>query len=214
MPEHYASMRNLALARLKSPWLRPWRTAGEAVLLRRIVWQWEHHARTRGRMRFVGRPRLGAGKAEYPYCSGNGLARLLGVSHTTIQRLARSFNHAALQAEVQRCGTATLGQLFEAQAETRRQRAAGLLRQRLYFCKRTIDWRKSSKRERFGNEDYARYLQRIEAMRERCKAAAGPAAQDAPTAQPARHWDAQARSWRTIYPAGSPFMDRLTGAVR
>ncbi len=111
MPSPEASRRNLEKA--KAHWRRPapWRSERETRLIRRLAWQWRCN--------------------EGPRCSGRALARLLGVSHTYIQKLMREFARG-ISRRNRGDGLATFEQLRlelrYAQEETGKMRERGWLR--------------------------------------------------------------------------------------
>jgi hypothetical protein len=110
-----AATKNLALARQKSPCLRPWHGRRHSEIIRRLIWQWEWSA-------------LKTGLRE---CSGRALARRLGVSRQTVSRIRRTLDPAELQMIVFKQGMATMTQLRQAEAETQRLRQADVLRRRV-----------------------------------------------------------------------------------
>jgi hypothetical protein len=71
MPSYESSMRNLAKARAKMRAPRPWRSSDESRIIRRFVFQWL------------------TASGQKP--SGRSWARKLGISHTWLQKLVRSF---------------------------------------------------------------------------------------------------------------------------
>lgn len=108
MPSLEASLRNLEKAR--AAWShppRPWRSAHDSCVIRRLVWQWLN-CREPGKW------------------SGRAVARWLGVSHTWIQKLVRQF--ATDPSEMLREIPATFEQLRRAQEETRKEKERGELR--------------------------------------------------------------------------------------
>ncbi len=111
MPSREASLRNLAKARAKWRPPRPWRSAQETRVIKRLVWQW-----------FTYR---GPGK-----WSGRAVAQRLGVTHTYIQKLVREFvrDPNEMQREVRLHGPATFGHLDRAREETRLEKERGWLR--------------------------------------------------------------------------------------
>jgi hypothetical protein len=110
MPSREASLRNLAKARLRWRPPRPWRSRSESRLIRDFAWHWH----------------LGRG----PWCSGRALARWLGVSHTYVQKLARTLsrNEDDFLREVARHGVPTKDALRDAREQSRQQRERGRLR--------------------------------------------------------------------------------------
>ena len=130
-----AAMENLSLARLKSPWLRPWRCPSETDLIRRLAWQWEHK-----------RQKYGFGE-----CSKRGLARRLGVSQTWVQKLCREYRRdpQRLQTIAARQGVACIEQLAQAQEQTRQLRGRGQLRRRIRW-----PWAKRIRAERKAYQDW------------------------------------------------------------
>src|SRR5271165_4996301 len=132
MPSPETSRHNLekAWANWRRP--RPWRSESESQVVRRLTWQW-----------LIGRE---------PRCSGRGLARRLGVSHTYVQKLVREFSAdpskilrqtsravrgygptsisaiGQLQSPHLRGYSATFEQLKQEQERSRRMRERGWLR--------------------------------------------------------------------------------------
>lgn len=112
MPSREASLRNLEKAR--AAWShppRPWRSFKESCVIEQLAWQW-----------------FNAG--EMRKWSGRAVARLLGVSHTYVQKLVRKF-----QADPDRMrriqtgfGPATFEQLNSAREFTRQDKERGYLR--------------------------------------------------------------------------------------
>src|SRR5262249_28063839 len=111
MPSLEASLRNLAKARAKWRPPRPWRSAQESRVIKRLVWQW---------FRYSGPGRW----------SVRALGRRLGVSHTYIQKLVREFagDPGKIDRLVRSSHSASFEQLSQAQEETRKQRERGWLR--------------------------------------------------------------------------------------
>lgn len=112
MPSVEASLWNLAKAR--AAWShppRPWRSAHESRLIKRLVWQWLH-------------------SKEPGKWSGRAVARWLGLSHTWIQKLVRQFatDPSEMLREIRRHVPATFEQLRHAQEETGKERESGWLR--------------------------------------------------------------------------------------
>ena len=110
MPSPEASRMNLAKARENWRPPRPWRSQAESRLIRMLTWQWL----------------LGHG----PWCSGRALAKWLVVSHTYVQKLARtlSINEVDFLNEVRYSDPPTIEALKRARDESRKQRDCGLLR--------------------------------------------------------------------------------------
>ena len=110
MPSHESSMRNLAKARAKMRQPRPWRCSDESRMIRRYVFQWLTCRGTRP--------------------SGRAWARLLGISHTWLQKLVRRFqtDPSEVLREARRCGDPTFAQLSRARENTRQLRERGELR--------------------------------------------------------------------------------------
>src|SRR5712691_5316910 len=110
MPAHESSMRNLAKAKTRWHPPRPWRSAQESRIIRRLVYLW-----------FTCRDRRPSARAW---------ARALGISHTWMQKLVRQFRADPTQMirEVRRFGLATFAQLNRAQEFTRRMNEEGELR--------------------------------------------------------------------------------------
>jgi hypothetical protein len=110
MPSPQASHRNLEKA--NAVWRRPapWRSDEETRLIRRFTWRWCRY--------------------QEPRCSGRGLARLLGVSHTYVQKLIREFatDSSDMLHEERLHGHATFEGLRRAREETRKMRERGWLR--------------------------------------------------------------------------------------
>lgn len=112
MPSFEASLRNLEKAR--AAWShppRPWRSAQESRLIKRLVWQW-----------LISRePRKWSGRA---------VARWLGVTYTYIQKLVREFatNPSQIERDAHRHFPATFEQLRRAQEETHKEKERGGLR--------------------------------------------------------------------------------------
>jgi hypothetical protein len=125
MPSREASLRNLEKARANGRPPRPWRSQSESRLIRRFTWHWH----------------LGHG----PWCSGRALARWLGVSHTYIQKLARTLprNESDFLREVAHFGPPTTEGLRRAREESKQQRERGLLRRQPRW--KTVEFR-------FGNK--------------------------------------------------------------
>ena len=111
MPSRETSLRNLAKAHARWHAPKPWRSAQETRVIRRLVWQW-----------FTYR---GPGK-----WSARAVGLRLGVSHTYVQKLVREFvtDPSKIGREVRRSYLATFEQLNHAQEETRQQRDRGWLR--------------------------------------------------------------------------------------
>ena len=111
MPSLESSLRNLqkAKARWRPP--RPWRSEAESDVIRRMVWQWFTSKDPRKQ-------------------SGREVGRRLGVSHTYVQKLLRSFraNPARMEWEASAYGWAGTPQFYRAKEITRQQREEGLLR--------------------------------------------------------------------------------------
>jgi hypothetical protein len=111
MPSPESSRLNLQKARER--WRRPrrWRSERESRVIRRRAWNW--FTSDRGAT-----------------CSARKLARLLGVSHTWIQKLVSEFetDPSKILREVRIYGPATLDDLRRAQAETEKDRERGWLR--------------------------------------------------------------------------------------
>lgn len=110
MPSPATSRRNLEKA--KKCWRAPlpWRSVQETRLIKALAWRW---------YRF-----------REPNCGGRQIARLLGVSHTYIQKLVREFK-ADVRNIIQQeraYGPATLAQLRCAHEESTRLRERGWLR--------------------------------------------------------------------------------------
>jgi hypothetical protein len=117
MPSLEASLRNLEkarAARLHSP--RPWRSALESRVIKRLVWQWFTY---RGPDKW----------------SARALARWLGVSHTYIQKLVREFmtDPSEMQREAYRHTPVTFDHLSRAREETRKEKERGWLRGPIRF---------------------------------------------------------------------------------
>jgi len=112
MPSREASLRNLELAKARWRPPRPWRSACETRVIKRLVWQWFNY--------------YGPGK-----WSGRAVARRFGVSHTYVQKLVREFgtNPRKMRSVEAAYGEATLGQLARAQEITQSEKARGLLRE-------------------------------------------------------------------------------------
>jgi hypothetical protein len=110
MPSLEASRRNLVKARARFRPPRPWRSRSESVVIRCFVWHWH----------------LGRG----PWCSGRALAKWLGISHTYVQKLERTFpmDETAFLREVAHHGAPTLEALRRTREESHRLREGGLLR--------------------------------------------------------------------------------------
>jgi hypothetical protein len=111
MPSPESSRLNLQKARERWRRPRPWRSERESLVIRRRAWNW--FTSDRGAT-----------------CSARRLARVLGVSHTWIQKLIREFetDPSKILREVQIYGAATLDDLRRAQEETHRDRERGWLR--------------------------------------------------------------------------------------
>jgi hypothetical protein len=113
MPSPESSRLNLAKANARRPpgTPRPWRSEQESRVIRRRAWHW--FTSDRGAT-----------------CPARRLARLLGVSHTWIQKLIREFetDPSKILREVRTYGPATLDDLRRAQEETVRDRQRGWLR--------------------------------------------------------------------------------------
>jgi hypothetical protein len=112
MPSLEASLRNFEKAR--AAWShppRPWRSAHDSRVIRRLVWQWFH-------------------SREPDKWSGRAVARWLRVSHTWIQKLVRQFatDPSEMLREIHRHIPATFEQLRHAQEETRKEKERGELR--------------------------------------------------------------------------------------
>lgn len=112
MPSPDASRRNLEKARRYWRPPRPWRSAQETRVIKRLVWQW-----------FTYR---GPGK-----WSARAVGRRLGVSHTYIQKLVREFvtDPSKIERAVRSSHPATFEQLSRAREETRQQKVRGWLRE-------------------------------------------------------------------------------------
>ena len=110
MPAREPSLINLAKARAKWRPPRPWRSRSESRLIRMYTWQWL----------------LGHG----PWCSGRALARWLVVSHTYIQKLARTLSRDEndFLRELGHSDPPTVDALSRAREESKNQRERGLLR--------------------------------------------------------------------------------------
>src|SRR6202795_2014870 len=110
MPSREASLRNLAIARSRWSRPRPWRSRAESRVIRLYAWQW---LLERG-----------------PWCSGRALARWLGVSHTYIQKLARTLSRDenAFLREMRHSAPPSFEGLRRAREESRQQRERGWLR--------------------------------------------------------------------------------------
>jgi hypothetical protein len=119
VPLPKTSRQNLAKANAKGRKPRPWRSPAESLIIRSLAWEW-----------YID---------QGPRCSRRGLARLLGVSHTWVQKLLRKF--VADLPEIvelivegrplfpeQWYPRATFVQLRAAQEETRRMREQRLVR--------------------------------------------------------------------------------------
>lgn len=110
MPSHESSLRNLEKARANGRPPRPWRSRAESRAIRMITWQWllDHG----------------------PWCSGRALARWLGVSHTYVQKLARTLskNENDFLRQVRYFGAPSIDGLRHARDESRKQRERGFLR--------------------------------------------------------------------------------------
>jgi hypothetical protein len=110
MPSPATSRRNLEKA--KKCWRAPlpWRDVRETRLIKALAWRW---------YRF-----------KEPNCAGREIARLLGVSHTYIQKLAREFESDArnIVRQERAYGPATFAQLHRAHEESTRLRERGWLR--------------------------------------------------------------------------------------
>ena len=111
MPSLEASLRNLVKARAKWRPPRPWRSAQESRVIKRLVWQWFRYS--------------GPGK-----WSVRTLGRRLGVSHTYIQKLVREFavDPDKIERLVRNSRLASFEQLRCAQEETSKQKERGWLR--------------------------------------------------------------------------------------
>lgn len=110
MPSREASRRNLAIARSRWRRPKPWRSQRESSVIRLYIWQWV----------------LGHG----PWCSGRALADWLGVSHTYVQRLARTLprDDNAFLREMRHSEPPSVEELRCAREESRQLRERGLLR--------------------------------------------------------------------------------------
>jgi hypothetical protein len=110
MPSPETSRENLKKAKASWRQPRPWRSRAESRLIRSFAWHWH----------------LGRG----PSCSGRALARWLGVSHTYIQKLARtlSTDENDFLREIRYSGVPTIDGLGRAREESRQMRERGLLR--------------------------------------------------------------------------------------
>ena|SRR5215471_5489555 len=111
MPSLEASLRNLAKARAKWRPPRPWRSAQETRVIKRLACQWFNY---RGPCKW----------------SARALGRRLGVSHTYIQKLVREFvaNPGKIDRLVRSSHLASFEQLRLAQEDTRKQKERGWLR--------------------------------------------------------------------------------------
>jgi len=112
MPSHEASLRNLKKAR--AAWShppRPWRSAHESRVIKRLVWQWFN-------------------SKEPEKWSGRAVAHWLGVTHTYIQKLVREFasDSSEMQRESRYYGPVSFRELGKAQEETRQEKERGWLR--------------------------------------------------------------------------------------
>jgi hypothetical protein len=112
MPSLEASLRNLKKAR--AAWRhapRPWRSARESRVIKRLVWQW-----------FM--------SSEPEKWSGRAVARWLDVSHTYVQKLVKGFeaDPSEMQRDTRHHVPATFEHLRHAQEETRKQKERGWLR--------------------------------------------------------------------------------------
>jgi len=111
MPSLEASLRNLAKARTKWRPPRPWRSAQETRVIKRLVWQWfTYH-----------------GPSKW---SARALGRRLAVSHTYVQRRLHEFvaEPDKIERLVRSSHPASFEQLKLAQEETRKQKERGWLR--------------------------------------------------------------------------------------
>lgn len=110
MPSRESSLRNLKKAQANGRPPRPWRSRAETRAIRMITWQW---LLDRG-----------------PWCSVRALARWLGVSHTYIQKLARTLprNESDFLRQVRYFGAPSIDGLRRAREESRKQRERGFLR--------------------------------------------------------------------------------------
>lgn len=111
MPSREASLRNLERAQAKWRQPRPWRSAEETRVIKRLVWQWLNS----------NSPEKGSGRA---------VARKVGVTHTYIQKLLREFraDPDRMRREQVAFGEATFRELARAQEETHQQKERGRLR--------------------------------------------------------------------------------------
>jgi len=110
MPSYESSMRNLEKARAKMRPPRPWRSAEESEMIRRLAFWW-----------FTAR-------SERP--SARAWARGLGISHTWMQKLIREFKADVTKAwELQNDrGDPTFEDLDYARARTKEMRKRGEIR--------------------------------------------------------------------------------------
>jgi hypothetical protein len=114
VPSREASLTNLAKAR--AAWShppRPWRSAHESRVIKRLVWQWFNSQEPRNRK-----------------WSGRAVAKWLGVTHTYIQKLAQQFtaDPTEMQREALCHNAATFEHLNRAREETRKEKERGWLR--------------------------------------------------------------------------------------
>jgi hypothetical protein len=121
MPSPDTSRENLQKAKAAGKPPRPWRSQAESRAIRMFTWQW--HLR------------------HGPWCSARALARWLGVSHTYIQKLARTLSRdeSDFLREVDRFGPPTIEALRRAREESHRQRERGLLRRQRRW--KTVEYR-------------------------------------------------------------------------
>ena len=110
MPSVEASLQNLEKAKANWRRPRPFRSAQESRVIRRLVWQW---------LNYCG-----------PKWSARAVGRRLGVSHTYIQRLVREFADDLNDAQRMAAGSSatTFDELRRAQQETQRQKDLGRVR--------------------------------------------------------------------------------------
>src|SRR5215472_16353563 len=112
MPSREASLRNLEKAKRNWRAPKPLRCNSESRVIRRLVWQW-HHDRS---------PRKWSARA---------VARVLGVSHTYVQKLVREFAGNPDRILKEPCaspGVATVDTFERAQRETLRDKERGYVR--------------------------------------------------------------------------------------
>jgi len=111
MPSLEASLRNFAKARANWRPPRPWRSASESRVIKRLVWQWFDSKD----------PRKWSGRA---------VARWLGVTHTYVQKLVHQFaiDPTKMRRECSSHNPATLERLNAARDETRKEKECGRLR--------------------------------------------------------------------------------------